>query len=186
MTATEPTTLDNSTYDELVAFAHELRDEKGPADAALSPIAASVLFHEARLLDAKAYDEWLALYTDDCIFWMPMTSNMGDPRREVAYTLDDRRRLQDRIALLRTGAAHAQDPPSRTVRLVGSVEAWPDGPERLRVRASVITSDWRRDTVTQNIAHAYYLLVQTPAGWRIRFRVLHRVDADGPIRNIAF
>jgi len=56
-----------------------------------------LLEREARLLDQLRYDDWLALYTAECVYWVPSTPNAGDPRREIAIMFDDRRRLEDRI-----------------------------------------------------------------------------------------
>ena len=74
----------------------------------------------ARLLDALMFDEWLALYAGECIYWVPATPGGGDPRREVAISFDDRRRLEDRIYRLRTGYAWSQAPKSRTERTIPS------------------------------------------------------------------
>ena len=51
---------------------------------------------EARLLDQLRYDDWLAMYTAECIYWVPSTPGAGDPRREISVMFDDRRRLEDR------------------------------------------------------------------------------------------
>ena len=71
---------------------------------------------EARLLDQLDFDRWLAMYAPECIYWVPGTPNAGDPRREIAISFDDRRRMEDRIYRLRTGYAWSQAPKSRTVR----------------------------------------------------------------------
>jgi len=70
---------------------------------------------EARLLDQLRFDEWLAMYAPECIYWVPATPQGGDPRREVAILFDDRRRMEDRIYRLRTGYAWSQAPKSRTI-----------------------------------------------------------------------
>ena len=48
----------------------------------------------------------------------------GDPRREIAISFDDRRRMEDRIYRLRTGYAWSQAPKSRTVRMISNVEVF--------------------------------------------------------------
>ena len=52
------------------------------------------------------------------------TPEAGDPRREIAISFDDRRRMEDRIYRLRTGYAWSQAPKSRTVRMVSNVEVF--------------------------------------------------------------
>ncbi|MEM8662420.1 MAG: hypothetical protein AAGF35_16165, partial [Pseudomonadota bacterium] len=58
-------------------YADLLRDrdalaEQGPCtDVAMSAECAALLHFEARLLDQKRYEQWLDLYTDDAIYWIP-------------------------------------------------------------------------------------------------------------------
>ena len=41
---------------------------------------AELLYHEAALLDERRFDEWLALFTDDALYWVPQGED-GDPAR---------------------------------------------------------------------------------------------------------
>ena len=43
----------------------------------------SFLYREARLMDEHAYDEWLALWTDDALYWVPCNEDDIDPERHV-------------------------------------------------------------------------------------------------------
>lgn len=36
-----------------------------------SPI--DFVYHEARLIDEKRFDEWYELFADDALYWMPLT-----------------------------------------------------------------------------------------------------------------
>ena len=112
-------------YRELIAaFTDWQRDELAIEDAVERDRFRMLLEREARLLDELRFDEWLALYTPECIYWVPATPGGGDPRREVAISFDDRRRMEDRIFRLRTGYAWSQAPKSRTVRMVSNVEVF--------------------------------------------------------------
>jgi len=37
------------------------------------------LYHEAWLLDHGRLDEWLGLFTDDAMYWIPLEANQADP-----------------------------------------------------------------------------------------------------------
>src|SRR5439155_898605 len=80
------------------------------------------LYREARLMDEHAYDEWLALWTDDALYWVPCNRDDSDPMREVSIIYDNRARLEDRIMRLKSGAIYAQEPKSRLRRVVANVE----------------------------------------------------------------
>ena len=101
---------------------------------------------EARLLDQLDFDAWLAMYAPECIYWVPGTPNAGDPRREIAISFDDRRRMEDRIYRLRTGYAWSQAPKSRTVRMISNVEVFAarEGDARM-VRSNFLISEFRLD-----------------------------------------
>ena len=51
------------------------------------------LYREADLMDEHRYDEWLALWTDDALYWVPTGSDEIDPKREISLIYDDRTRL---------------------------------------------------------------------------------------------
>ena len=101
-----------------------------------------LLEREARLLDQLRYDDWLAMYAPECVYWVPSTPQAGDPRREIAIMFDDRRRLEDRVYRLRTGFAWSQAPASRTVRLITNVEVFATA-ERRRAHAALEFPDQR-------------------------------------------
>ncbi len=95
------------------------------------------LFREARLLDERRFDEWLALFSDDCFYWMPTRFNrlrdgidetwQVDKETEgldgLAYFEDNKQILRRRVERLKTGMAWAEDPPSRTRHFVSNIEA---------------------------------------------------------------
>ena len=115
-------------YRELVAsFTDWQRDDLAIADAAERERFRALIEREARLLDQLDFDDWLAMYSPECIYWVPGTPDAGDPRREIAMSFDDRRRMEDRIYRLRTGYAWSQAPKSRTVRMISNVEVFPPG-----------------------------------------------------------
>src|SRR5689334_4900310 len=105
-------------------FSDWQRDECAVSDMAERDLFRRLIEREARLLDQLRYEEWLALFAPECIYWVPATPTGGDPRREVAVMFDDRRRLEDRVFRLRTGYAWSQAPASRTVRMVSNVEVF--------------------------------------------------------------
>jgi len=86
---------------------------------------------EAWLLDERRFKEWLDLFTDDVLYFMPRRKNV--PRREAHRELtplgdlaifeEDKRYLEMRVARLDTGMAWAEDPPSRTRHMIGNLEA---------------------------------------------------------------
>jgi 3-phenylpropionate/cinnamic acid dioxygenase small subunit len=143
-----------------------------------------LLEREARLLDQLRFDEWLALYTPECLYWVPTTPAGGDPRREVAISFDDRRRMEDRIFRLRTGYAWSQAPKSRTVRMISNVEVFATGRETVRmVRSNFLISEFRVDGTRYLSGWCGHRLVQQGGRWLIAVRQVNLIDCDQNLRN---
>lgn len=88
------------------------------------------LSREARLLDDHHLMEWVALFSDDTRYWMPLVTNrIGRDQGkeisrfgEVAHFDDNKTSLTNRVKRLATGMAWAETPPSRTRHLISNVE----------------------------------------------------------------
>jgi len=102
------------------------REPAEPADcAAVTP----ALLHEARMLDSGCFEDWLDLLAPDIHYWMPIrrTTSARETAREftqpggVAFFDDDFATLKMRVDRMRLGRAWAEDPPSRTRRLIANV-----------------------------------------------------------------
>lgn len=79
------------------------------------------LFHEARLLDERRFEEWSGLFTPEGYYWAPARPDQQDPWSEVSLIYDDREIMRTRIGRLRHPRIHSQLPPSRGVRQVSNI-----------------------------------------------------------------
>jgi len=88
------------------------------------------VYKEARLADEARYAEWLELWTDDGVYWVPATTDPGaDPDKHLSHIYDNRGRIETRIKLLQTGHRYSQEPASLMRRLISNIEAAADGGE---------------------------------------------------------
>jgi benzoate/toluate 1,2-dioxygenase subunit beta len=80
------------------------------------------LYREARLMDEHRYQEWLSLWTEDGIYWVPCSHDASDPTREVSIIYDDRAKMADRAVYLESGTV--RDPESRPLmrRVISNIE----------------------------------------------------------------
>src|SRR5262252_1665553 len=172
-------------YQELVeAFSGWQRDDLLVGDPAIRDGFRALIEREARLLDELRYDEWLALYAPECVYWVPATPAGGDPRREVAISFDDRRRLEDRIYRLRTGFAWSQAPVSRTVRLITNVEVFTTAREDVRMlRSNFLISEFWGDETRVLTGWTRHRVVRDGATWKIQAKQVNLIDCDQSIRN---
>ena len=178
--------VNDARYEHLWAMLKEARARSAMDDVASGEVQC-LLFQEARLLDDRCYDQWLAMYTPECLYWVPSSIEPSDPRTQSGIYLDDRRRLLDRVGLIRTGHLHAQTPPSRTRRMLTNIEQWisPDG--SLRARANVVIWEHRKCQTRAYPGWQVYEIVRNVSGnLALSTKIVCLLDCDQPQGNYAF
>ena len=101
------------------------------------------LFHEARLADEHRYEEWLSLWTDDAIYWVPCQDEDTDPSRQVSLIYDNRARLGERIARLKSGTVLAQDPKPLMRRVISNIVIGPASGTEVKVESNFVLIEAR-------------------------------------------
>lgn len=98
-----------------------------PVDAALQQAVTQFLALESKLLDEAQEEDWFQLLDPDLLYVIPLRQSTEKREDEVnrnAYRVRDTlAHVRLRIDRLATGNAYSEIPPSRTMRLVGSVLA---------------------------------------------------------------
>ena len=148
---------------------------------------ADFLYHETALLDERRFEEWLELFTDDAVYWIPQ-GDEEDPAHRVSIVYDDRRRLHERVLRLSSGFAHSQDPPSKTCHLVGNVQVGEGTDGELEVASTLLVAEVRRTTQNVFAGRVTHTLVTAPDGdgFRIRRKIVRLVNSDVPLGNVTF
>ena len=177
--------VNDALYRELIEnFSDWQDDARAIVDLATRDQFRMLLEREARLLDQLRYDDWLAMYTPECIYWVPSTPAAGDPRREISVMFDDRRRLEDRIYRMRTGFAWSQAPASRTVRLITNVEVFGTARDDVRMlRSNFLISEFWGDETRVLTGWAGHRVVQQGSAWKIQAKQINLIECDQCIRN---
>ena len=136
---------------------------------------------EAWLLDERRFREWLDLFTDDLLYFMPRRKNV--PRREAQRELtqlgdlaileEDKRYLEMRVARLETGMAWAEDPPSRTRHLIGNLEASPGDNGAVEARTAFLVYRSHLETDAQLLSgYREDVLRKVEGAWRVARRTI--------------
>ncbi|WP_404713890.1 aromatic-ring-hydroxylating dioxygenase subunit beta [Sphingomonas sp. MMS24-J13] len=145
--------------------------------------AAAFLYREALFLNSGDYDAWLALYTADCLFWMPAWRDDGtptdDPERELSLIYyRGRRNLEDRIQRIRSGFSAASVVMPRVAHMIGNVLTDPVDDVRVRLDSSFIVNV--HDVRTKR-DHAYFgryehELRLENGGWKISRKIIRLMN----------
>jgi 3-phenylpropionate/cinnamic acid dioxygenase small subunit len=148
----------------------------GAAERAWLDEGTELLRREGMYLDLRRWDEWLALFDEECEFWAPMWRTEDemneDPHTELSHMYyGNRKGLADRIIRIRSGKSPASTPMPRTSHVVGNVVAL-ETPTADRLR---LHSSWTVQVFfpRQKLQHAYFglsehLLERVEGQWRIR------------------
>jgi p-cumate 2,3-dioxygenase subunit beta len=141
-----------------------------PAGAAQREIE-QFLYREAQLLDEWRLDEWLGLMTEDVSYHVPAPDALsGDPRAVVSLVADNALWLRSRVDQLMGKSAWAENPRSRTRRLVTNVQVLAQRDEEFRVTANFAVYRIRYEIMDIYVGRYEYRLVRRAGELRIRER----------------
>jgi 3-phenylpropionate/cinnamic acid dioxygenase small subunit len=159
------------------------------------------LYREAELLDARRYEEWLDLFTEDTRYWMPMRRNVPaeEPAREftregvdVNWFDEGKDTLTRRVKQIRTGVHWAEQPPSRICHMVSNVQVLggpPGGasPAEVPVNSRFLIYRNRVETETDLlVGKREDLLRRVDGGWRIARRKIILDQSVLLVKNLTF
>ena len=159
------------------------------------------LYREAELLDARRYEEWLDLFTEDARYWMPMRRNVPPdaPDREftregadVNWFDEGKETLARRVSQLRTGVHWAEEPPSRICHMVSNVQilrASPSGPSPSEVAVKCRFLVYRNRVETETdllVGKREDLLRRVDGRWKIARRMIVLDQSVLLAKNLTF
>jgi 3-phenylpropionate/cinnamic acid dioxygenase small subunit len=144
--------------------------------------AEALLLQEARLLDEARYEQWLDLFTMDCWYWVPSQPGQQSPRDTVSLIYDDRRLLETRVRRLGNPHMHAQQPASRTSRIVANVTL---EPREGVVRSKLQLVEYRRNAQRLYAATCWHRIVRQGETLRFAWKRVDLVNCDAELDGLA-
>jgi benzoate/toluate 1,2-dioxygenase subunit beta len=126
----------------------------------------AALYREARLLDDRQWDDWLACYAEDVDYWMPAWDDddqlTDDHESQISLMYyPDRSGLEDRVFRIKTERSGASMPEPRTSHNVTNVEVLAERDNEVDVRYNFDTLNHRYKTTDQFFGTAYVTLRAT-------------------------
>ncbi len=131
------------------------------------------LYREARLLDDRQWDDWLACYHPDAEFWMPSWDDddqlTTDPQREISLIYyPSRAGLEDRVFRIKTERSAASMPEPRTGHNLHNIELLSQTAGELKLRFNWHTLSYRYKTTDSYFGTSHYTLDTTGPTPRIK------------------
>lgn len=134
------------------------------------------LVAEAALLDHRRFEDWLALWTDDATYFVPVRVSRRTPAPDVVDDIglfdDNKQSLTLRVRRLGTDVAWAEDPPSFTRRFVSNFRIEPERDGEVRVHDYLLLYRSRGDGGTHDLisGEREHVLRPHDGGFRIAGR----------------
>jgi benzoate/toluate 1,2-dioxygenase subunit beta len=137
--------------------------------------ARELVWREAAALDERRWDDWLALYDEAAVFWVPAWKNedtpTADPDAEISLIyIASRAQLEERVSRVRSGRSAASSPMPRTAHALSNLLVEPSAGGAFLVRSVATTHlfDLRRRESHLYYSRCEHLLAPGAGGLRIR------------------
>ncbi len=155
---------------------------------------AAFLFKEAELLDARRFADWLGCLHEDLFYEIPIRVTVGMERLGDEFSTrgfhmqESFKSMEMRVNRLATEHAYAEDPPSRTTRLVTNVRVGTVVDQAVEVRSNLLLyRSQGPDTGTSHdliVGERQDQLRQTADGWKLASRRVLLAHTTIPTANL--
>jgi 3-phenylpropionate/cinnamic acid dioxygenase small subunit len=139
------------------------------------------VLEEARLLDERRFSDWLALFAEDGVYWVPTLPGQRSPEEALSLIYEPRALLGLRVERLQRADVHVQTPASRTVHHVSAIELCAD----LEVRSALIVAEWRAGETRWFAGRVLHRLRREAQGLRIVLKRVDLIESEAPHRALA-
>ena len=147
------------------------------------PDIARFIYHEARLLDEKRWDEWYALFADDAHYWVPLTRDQPDAELHTSLAYEDKLLLRLRIERLRRRPP-SQHPESWSQHVLQAPEIEAEQRGGWLSRTAFHYSEARGDAMQTLTGVALHHLVREDGALRIRLKRINLLNCDAALPSI--
>jgi 3-phenylpropionate/cinnamic acid dioxygenase small subunit len=138
---------------------------------------------EARLLDAKQYEAWNALFADDAYYWVPLTPDQPDGLAWTSHLYEDRLLREIRIERLKSPRAFSQQPPARSHHLLQTptVEAADPAAGTWVVRSEFHYTESQGDELHTFVGTCIHHLVLEAGLLKMKLKRVNLINSDAAL-----
>ena len=140
---------------------------------------ARFIYAESQLLDRGCFAEWLALFADDGIYWLPSLRDQVDPLGVPSIIYEDVAILAMRVERLLEARALVLTPMPRTIHLVTNIIVDTLDETDVGVDATLLVVEQQDGRKQIYAGRSSYRLRRTGDSFRIRLKRVELMDCDG-------
>ncbi len=152
----------------------------------------ALILREARLLDDRQLDDWLALFDADATYWLPI-DDTTDPVMYPSIIYEDRLTLSMRVEQLMRQKRVAQSPRSETMHQIANIELTVRGGSASArynlVVFEVRAGDWKQSGLGNPRYHAGVCsmrFVRREERWLIAEKRIRLLDRELPQEGLSY
>lgn len=141
------------------------------------------VYAEARALDAKRFDEWNALFTDDAYYWVPASPDQPDGDNWVSHMHEDKLLRDVRIERLKSPRAFSQQPPSRCHHLLQApqIEVFEPENNRFVLRTEFHYTEMQGEGIQFYVGTAFHHLALWDGALRMTLKRVNLINCDAAL-----
>ena len=138
---------------------------------------------EARLLDAKRYEEWNALFTDDAMYWVPLVPDQEDGINHTSHLYEDKLLRDLRIERFKSPRAFSQQPPSRCHHLLQTptVEEMDAAANKYVVRSEFHYTESQGDQLQFYVGTCFHHLTLQDGALKMTLKRVNLLNCDAAL-----
>ena len=141
---------------------------------------------EADLLDSASYDEWLALWTPDATYVVPIEPAGDDFENMLNVAYDDAAMRLKRVERLTSGQSVSASPVARTIRSLTRFRLLSSDAQNCKLRCAQLLTEFRRERERMCSADVTFHFVRTPDGLRIRQKVIRLINSTEALSAMSY
>jgi 3-phenylpropionate/cinnamic acid dioxygenase small subunit len=144
------------------------------------------VYHEARLIDEKRFDEWFDLFAEDGRYWMPLARGQPQDAGHTSLFDEDKLLLKIRIERLRNPKSYSQAHPSwcQHVLQAPSIEQRDAGKGIAVLRTAFMYLEYQEDQQQVYAGVAWHHLKRGEKGMRIALKKIELLNCEAALPSL--
>ena len=138
------------------------------------------LYRQSELLDARLWQDYIDLFTDDGVYWMPVTPEQTEWEGSPSIFAEDKHMMEVRMGRVTHPTAWSQAPMWATSHVIGNVVIEAEAPGEWHVRSRFHMMELRRDAVRHFGGTYRHTLVRQDGQLRIKLQRVDMFNAQAP------
>jgi 3-phenylpropionate/cinnamic acid dioxygenase small subunit len=138
------------------------------------------LYRQSELLDSKLWQDYIDLFADDGVYWMPVTPEQTEWQGSPSIFAEDKYMMEVRMGRVSHPTAWSQAPMWATSHVIGNVVIESESAGEWVVRSRFHMMELRRDTVRHFGGTYRHTLVRQNGQLRIKLQRVDMFNAQAP------